>query len=96
MNIKSLAVLVLLFSLFCRSLPAAEAVVEGQPLSVRQCIDIALDHHPSIRAAGSNIEQAESRIGQARAGYLPQIGFQSAYSRIGPPATALRSDPYSS
>ncbi len=94
MNIKSLAVLVLLFSLFCRSLPAAEAVVEGQPLSVRQCIDIALDHHPSIRAAGSNIEQAESRICQARAGYLPQIGFQSAYSRIGPPATALRTDPY--
>ncbi len=73
---------------------AAEAIMADQELSLQQCIEIALDNHPSLQAAGAAITQAESRIGQARSGYLPQVGFSSGYSRIGPPATALRSDPY--
>jgi TolC family type I secretion outer membrane protein len=63
-------------------------------LTLQQCINTALNNHPAINAAAGTIRQSESKIGQARAGYYPQINIQSDYSRIGPAPTSLRSDPY--
>ncbi|MDD5414291.1 MAG: TolC family protein [Smithellaceae bacterium] len=63
-------------------------------MTLQQCINTALNNHPAINAAAGTIRQSESKIGQARAGYYPQINIQSDYSRIGPAPTSLRSDPY--
>jgi outer membrane protein TolC len=73
----------------------AETINKGDVLNLQQCIDIALQKHPSLNAAAGTIRASESKIGQARAGYYPQLTFQSNYQRNGPSSSALlRSDPY--
>lgn len=84
----------LLFLISSQNLWAADPIQKGDVLTLQQCIDIALKNHPALNAASGTIRQSESKIGQARAGYFPQITFQSGYSRIGPADTSLRSDPY--
>jgi outer membrane protein TolC len=73
---------------------AHDAIQKGDRLTLQQCMEIALKNHPAINAASGTIRQTESRIGQAKAGYYPQITFQSGYSRVGPASTSFRSDPY--
>ncbi|MDD4356399.1 MAG: TolC family protein [Smithellaceae bacterium] len=80
--------------IFTQNLWAADTIQTGEVLTLQQCIDIALKNHPAIQAASGTVRQSESRIGQARSGYFPQITFNSGYSRTGPPDTSLRSDPY--
>jgi TolC family type I secretion outer membrane protein len=77
-----------------QNLWAVEAIQKGDILTLRQCIDTALKNHPAIYAATGTVRQSESKIGQARSGYFPQLTFNSGYSRIGPTDTSLRSDPY--
>jgi outer membrane protein len=73
----------------------AELIAPGTILNLKRCIDIALQNHPSINAAASTVRASESRIGQARANYFPQVTFQSGYQRVGPPSlTSLNADPY--
>ncbi|KAF0156088.1 MAG: type I secretion outer membrane protein [Syntrophaceae bacterium] len=91
---KKIWLLVLLLIMSGKSLPAAERIQKGDVLTLQQCIDTAIKNHPAIDAAAGIIRQSESKIGQARAGYYPQINFQLGYSRIGPASTSLRSDPY--
>jgi outer membrane protein len=62
----------------------ADTINKGDVLDLQQCIDIALQKHPSLNAAAGTIRAGESKIGQARAGYYPQLTFQSNYQRIGP------------
>jgi outer membrane protein len=74
---------------------AAELIARGDVLNLQQCIKIALKNHPNINAAEGTIRIADSKIGQARAGYYPQLIFQSAYQRIGPSSTSIvNPDPY--
>ena len=74
---------------------AADLIAKGDVLNLQQCIEIALQQHPSINAATSNIRITDSKIGQARAGYYPQLTLQSGYQRIGPPSTSIiNPDPY--
>jgi len=68
---------------------AAELIAKGDVLNLQQCIKIALKNHPNINAATSTIRIADSKIGQARAGYYPQLIFQSGYQRIGPSSTSI-------
>ena len=84
----------LLFLISSQNLWASDAIQQGDILTLRQCIDIALKNHPAIQAAAGTVRQSESKIGQARSGYFPQITFNSGYSRMGPTETSLRSDPY--
>ncbi|MBS4058954.1 MAG: TolC family protein [Bacteroidetes bacterium] len=86
-----------LFSLFLTASGAfaLEEITAGDTLNLRRCIDIARQNHPAISAAQYNILAGESRIGQARAGYLPQLTFQSGYQRVGPAQlSSIPSDPY--
>jgi outer membrane protein len=77
------------------SVLAAELITKGDVLNLHQCIEIALKKHPSINAAINTVKANESRIGQARAGYYPQLSIQSNYQRIGPSSSSiLRTDPY--
>ena len=77
-----------------QSLFAADDIKQGDLLTLRQCINIALKNHPAISAATGAIRQSESKIGKARAGYYPQLSLQSGYSRIGPPAASLSNSSY--
>jgi len=86
--------LILLFLIYGKILWAADMIHKDDILTLQQCIHIALKNHPAINAASGTIRQQESKIGQARAGYYPQITFESDYSRVGPAPTSLRSDPY--
>ena len=91
---KKILLLVLLLIISGQTLQAAETIQKGDMLTLQQCINTALKNHPAVTAAAGTIRQSESKIGQARAGYYPQINIQSGYSRIGPAPTSLRSDPY--
>ena len=91
---KKILLFVLLLIIPGQTLQAADTIQKGDILTLQQCINTALKNHPAITAAAGTIRQSESKIGQARAGYYPQINIQSGYSRIGPAPTSLRSDPY--
>lgn len=73
---------------------SAASLQKGDVLSLEKCLEIAVKNHPSVNAATGVIRQYESQIGQARAGYYPQIEFQSSYSRIQPSDASLLGDPY--
>ncbi len=85
-----------IFVLFiARNVFAAELIAPGDVLNLERCINIALQNHPSINAASSTVRVSESKIGQARANYFPQITFESGYQRVGPASlTSVRADPY--
>jgi outer membrane protein len=61
---------------------AEELIKKGDTLDLRQCIEIALKKQPNIVAAMGNVNINQSRIGQAKANYYPQINWSSNYSRI--------------
>jgi TolC family type I secretion outer membrane protein len=65
----------------------------GDQLTVDRCVVIALERHPQILAAWSTVKASESRIGQAIAGYLPQINLNAGYSKIkNPPGSITTGD----
>ena len=91
---KKIFFYILLILISNQNLWASSPIQLGDVLTLRKCIDIALKNHPAMQAATGAIRQSESKIGQARSGYFPQITFNSGYSRTGPTETSLRSDPY--
>lgn len=61
---------------------AEEIIRKGDVLSLKRCIGIALKKQPNISAVTGSKSAAESRIGQAKANYYPQIEIGTGYSRI--------------
>jgi outer membrane protein TolC len=62
---------------------AEDAVVEikpGEVLNLQRCIDISLRQHPDIWASRYSVQAAESKVGQAKSGYYPQITATTGYS----------------
>lgn len=51
------------------------------PLTLQDAVRLALDKHPSIEAARSEVKAAEIRIGEARAGYLPKLNYSESLTR---------------
>lgn len=49
-----------------------------------QCIAVALDKHPSLKASAGDIRARESRVGQARSKYYPWLDVSAGYQKIGP------------
>ncbi len=47
-------------------------------LDVKECVDLALAQNSRIAVAEEDLEAAQARIGQARAGRLPQVRAQTA------------------
>lgn len=54
---------------------------QGEKLSLEQCIELAIENNPNIKAIKNATKVYESRIGQAKAGYLPQVDLSSGYNR---------------
>lgn len=73
--------------LWIQTAPAAEP---GLPVSytLEQCIAIALEKNPQIRAYLAGIKASESKIGQAQAAYYPEVNASTGYQRIGSYAPA--------
>jgi outer membrane protein len=63
---------------------AAEPAIGTAVYNLEQCIIIALEKHPSLRASAGAIKAYESKVGQARANYYPQLNLSTSYQRIGP------------
>lgn len=53
-------------------------------LTLENCIDIALKRQPDIASGIGDIKAKESKVGQAKSGYLPQINLTTGYSRYSP------------
>jgi len=45
----------------------------GEPLSLGDCIAYSLQHHPSVKAAGYDLDAAKQRAVEAASYYLPQV-----------------------
>lgn len=63
---------------------AGEPIKKGQLLDLGRSIEIALKYHPSIVAAKNTVRANETRIGQAKSNYYPQVSVQSSYSKNAP------------
>jgi outer membrane protein len=83
---------VVLFVLFIIPLRAgAESIIrKDEMLTLRRCIEIALIKHPTILAGQNNVSASQSRVGQAKSNYYPQIDLSASYSRIKPLTGAQR------
>ena len=63
----------LLFSIPCLGLLGQE------PLSLQEAVRQALVRHPSMEAATARIHAAESRIAQARSGWMPRASYTESF-----------------
>jgi outer membrane protein TolC len=64
-------------------------ITPGEMLTIGKCIDITLTKNPSIVAAVNTVDVNQSRVGEARSGYYPQLSVTGTYDRISPvPGTA--------
>lgn len=71
--------------LIVMSLPLAAAAQEdlppeGKPLSLEECIALALKYHPSLSAGQATVEAQKAKVEQALAAYYPQIDFKATYN----------------
>jgi len=77
------------------NLLAEEMIAPGEKLNLDKCIDIALKKHPQILAAQSTLDVNKSKIGQAQAGYYPQINWSAGMSRNAAPLVTSQYNQYS-
>jgi len=59
----------------------------GELLTLDRVVAITRQNQPAIIAAQGNVNAGESRVGQARAPYYPQINGSAAYNRLSPEGT---------
>lgn len=71
------------------SASAEDLIKKGETLDLNQCIEIALKKQPTIVAAMGNVNISQSRVGQAKSNYYPQINWSSSYNRINPTTGTL-------
>lgn len=98
---RRLLFLVCFWLLLPSAVGAEELIGKGQTLDLQRCIAIALEKHPRIQAAAGAIMAGESRVGQSRSGFYPQLSGSAGYSRTDPTSTSAISagqvyDSYSS
>jgi outer membrane protein len=87
MQKKIIPVIIFIF-LFPMSAVAAEPAAGAAAYNLEQCISIALEKHPSLKASAGSIKANESKVGQAKANYYPQLNLSTSYQRIGPTSPA--------
>ncbi len=61
------------------------------PLSLKDAARLALDKHPSVEAAGAAVKAAETRVEQARSGYLPKLNYSESWQRSDNPVFVFSS-----
>src|SRR6185369_10709412 len=96
---RAAAGIVLLVALTPPGMAAAQGPLPQKTLA--ECVAIALEHHPTLKAASATIDAAHQRVWQAASSYLPQVGVnatrvyeqQSASSAIGVPVAVPAATP---
>ena len=82
---KTVIPLVLFFIFVAAPQGRAEDIIQkDEQLNLERCVEIALMRNPALVAAKSTVNVIESRVGQAKANYYPQLNWTSGYSRISP------------
>jgi len=61
---------------------AEELINKGETLTLERCIEIAMKMQPTMAAAVNTVTVNESRVGQAKSTYYPQINWSASYERI--------------
>lgn len=89
-------ILIIIFSLWLPwTAKAVEPAAGAAIYNLEQCIAIALEKHPGINASAGAVKANESKVGQAKANYYPQVNLSTSYQRIGPASSYNGSnDPY--
>lgn len=64
-----------------------DMITPGDTLTLSRCIEIALGKNPTIVAAANSVDVSRSRVGEARAGYYPQVSATGGYNRTKPLST---------
>ena len=82
----------LIFPLNSKAFGENNAIKKGEVLTLERCITIGLNNNPNIALAQNTAKIYRSRIGEANAGYFPQLGITSGYSR-GVPVSSLAYNP---
>ncbi|MBW6519537.1 MAG: TolC family protein [Desulfoarculaceae bacterium] len=59
----------------------------GEILTLNRVVAITRQNQPAILAAQGNVNVGQSRVGQARAPYYPQINGSAGYNRLSPEGT---------
>jgi outer membrane protein len=77
-----LSVIVLFISLIPFNANAEELIKKGETLTLERCIEIAMKMQPTIAAAAGTVNINESRVGQAKSTYYPQINWSASYDRV--------------
>ncbi|NCO39800.1 MAG: hypothetical protein COZ06_05615 [Armatimonadetes bacterium CG_4_10_14_3_um_filter_66_18] len=54
----------------------------SQPLSLAQCLGLALDNHPSVKAAAAGVEAAQHRVTESKSSRFPSLDLTSNWSRF--------------
>ena len=63
---------------------AVDLAAGAAAYNLQQCIAIALEKHPILKASAGAIKVYESKVGQAKANYYPQLNLSTSYQRVGP------------
>ena len=80
---QKLIPIVLLFTLIIPFKAGADEIIKkDESLNLERCVEIALKKHPNIIAALSTVDISQSKIGQAKANYYPQLNWLSGYSKL--------------
>ncbi len=81
-KMRTLWRLSLIFLLFSANWAFAEDVLPppGKPLTLDQCVAIALKYHPSLAAGQATVEAQKAVVEQALAAYYPQVAFNASYN----------------
>ncbi len=53
----------------------------GQPLTLRQAVELALKQNPALRAAEQQANVSHAQVGEARAGWLPRLDVSQGFTR---------------
>lgn len=59
-------------------------ILPGEIITLGRSIGIALKKNPQLVATTGSVNISQSRVGEARANYYPQVSAQGGYSRISP------------
>lgn len=76
----------LIFSFLCAGkiraqMPGEDLTGPPRPLSLAECIEIALDTNPALQAARFGVDAAEEAVGAARSPYYPQVDAVAGFHR---------------
>ena len=70
-----------IFLLIAPSVAAADSVPANRPLTLADCLRIALEDNPAGRSASAGVQGAKEAVGEAGAPYYPEVGLQTGYRR---------------